>query len=176
MARVHWGTCCEGFCSKEGPLYPIEWSAWNQLECNQLQRALGKLSRSCHQTSNNQPWFTSLEIPWGFLSRAVLHWFNGGLCHARKCQFEDLCEKKRYDSRSPNGRLHEKPSAEGRKRKECWYKFLYQVPTSVLLWENASCVPEIWGRMYDMVLGEPKVWEKGMRNQIPVQPRKVQRN
>jgi hypothetical protein len=35
--------------------------------------------------------------------------------------------------------------------------FLYQVPTSVLLQENVSCVPQIWGRMYNMVLGEPKV-------------------
>jgi hypothetical protein len=27
----------------------------------------------------------------------------------RKCQFEDLDEKKRYDSQLFNGRLHEKP-------------------------------------------------------------------
>jgi hypothetical protein len=32
-----------------------------------------------------------------------------------------LCEKKRYDSRSPNGRLHEKPSAKGGTQKENWY-------------------------------------------------------
>ncbi len=75
----------------------------------------------------------------------------------RKCQFEDLCEKKRYDLRLPNRRLHEKPSAKGRTGKESRYKFLYQVPTSILLQENASCMLEIWGRMYDVVLGEPKV-------------------
>ncbi len=89
MARVHWGTCCEGFCSKEGPHYRFEWSARNQLECDQVQRALEKSSRSCCQTSNNQPWFTSLEIPWGFLSWAVLRWLSVGLCHAKKCQFKD---------------------------------------------------------------------------------------
>ncbi len=89
-ARVRWGTCCEGFCSKEGPHYQMDWSARNQLECVQVQRALGKLSRSCHQTSNNQPWFTSLEIPWGFLSQAVLRWFRQGSCHMRKCQFKDI--------------------------------------------------------------------------------------
>ncbi len=55
LARVCWGTRCKGFCSKEGPHYQIEQSARNQLECDQVQRALGKLSRSCHQTSNNQP-------------------------------------------------------------------------------------------------------------------------
>ncbi len=121
MARVHWGTRCEGFCSEEGPHYCIDQSARNQLERDQVQRAPEKLSRSCHQTSNNQPLFTSLEIPWGFLSQAVLHWLSRGLCHARKYQFEDLCEKKRYDLQSLNGHLHEKPSAKGGTGKECRY-------------------------------------------------------
>ncbi len=48
IARVHWGICCKEFCSKEGLHYWIEQSSWNQLECNQVQRALGKLSRSWH--------------------------------------------------------------------------------------------------------------------------------
>ena len=38
-----------------------------------------------------------------------------------KCQFEDLCEKKRYDLRSPKGHSHEKPLAKGRMGKECRY-------------------------------------------------------
>ncbi len=90
MARVHWGTHCEGFLSNEVPHYWIEQSARNQLERDQVQRALGKLSRSCRQTSNNQPLFTSLEIPWGFLAWAVLRWLSRGLCHVRKCQFKDI--------------------------------------------------------------------------------------
>ncbi len=90
MARVHWGTRCKEFCCEEGPHYWIEQSARNPVECKQVQRALGKLSRSCRQTSNNQPLFTSLEIPWGFLAQAVLHWLSRGLCHTRKCQFEDF--------------------------------------------------------------------------------------
>ncbi len=90
MARVNWGTCCEGFYCKEGPHYRIEQSARNPLEHKQVPRVLGESSRSCCQTSNNQPLFTSLEIPWGFLTWAVLHWFIGGLCHARKCQFKDI--------------------------------------------------------------------------------------
>ncbi len=137
IARVHWGTRCEGFFSKEGPHYHIEQSARNQLECDQVQRAPEKLSRSCCQTSNNQPWFTSMEIPLGFLSQAVLHWLSGGLCHARKCQFKDLDKKKRYDSWSPNERLHKKSSEKGGMGKECRYYFWYQVPTSILLQENA---------------------------------------
>jgi hypothetical protein len=56
MARVHWGTRCEGFCSKEGPHYRMEQSARNQLERDQVERALEKSSGSCPQTSNNQPY------------------------------------------------------------------------------------------------------------------------
>ncbi len=72
MARVRWGTHCEGFHSKEGLHYRIERSAWNQLECNQVQKTLWKSFRSCRQTSNNQPWFMTLEIPWEFLCWAIL--------------------------------------------------------------------------------------------------------
>jgi hypothetical protein len=121
MARVRWGAHCKGFCSKGGLHYPIDQSARNQLERDQVQRAPEKSSSSCCQTSNNQPLFTSLEISLGFLSQAVLHWLSGGLCHARKCQFEDLCEKKRCDLRSPKGHSHEKPLAKGGTGKECRY-------------------------------------------------------
>ncbi len=94
-ARVCWGTCCKGFCSEEGPHYHIEWSARNQLECDQVRRALVKSSRSCHQTSNNQPRFMTWEIPWGFLAWAVLLWLSIGLCHARKCQCEEHCMRRK---------------------------------------------------------------------------------
>ncbi len=50
--------------------------------------------------------------------------------------------------------------AKGGTGKEEWYYFLYQVPTSILLRETASCVPEIWRRMYDVVPREPKVSKK----------------
>ncbi len=42
MARVHWGTCCKGFRSKEVPHYCIERSARNPMECNQMPRVLGE--------------------------------------------------------------------------------------------------------------------------------------
>ncbi len=91
LARVSWGTRCKGFCSKEGLHYHcIKQSARNLLERCQVPKALGELSRSCHQTSNNQPWFRSSEIPWGFLAKAVLCWLSGGSCHARKCHFEEF--------------------------------------------------------------------------------------
>ncbi len=84
LARVHWGIHREGFCSKEGLHYCIRWRARNPLEQDQVQRVLEILSRSCHWMINNQPLFTSLVIPWGFLAWAVLHGCSGGLCHARK--------------------------------------------------------------------------------------------
>jgi hypothetical protein len=90
MARVHWGTHCKGFRCEEGPHYWIEQSARNPLEHEWGLRALGKSSRSYRQTSNNQPLFRSLEIPWGYLAQAVLHWLSRGLCHAKKCQFKDF--------------------------------------------------------------------------------------
>ncbi len=33
-------------------------------------------------------------------------------------------------------------------------------------------VPEIWGRMYDVLPGSAKGMRKGTKNRIPVQPRK----
>ncbi len=57
--RVRWGACYERFHSKEGLHFCIEQSARN---------------RSCHRTSNNQPLFTSLEIPWELLTQAVLRY------------------------------------------------------------------------------------------------------
>ncbi len=56
MARVHWGAHCKGFRSKEGLHYWMERSVRNQLEGDQVQRVLEKLSGGCLQTSNNQPY------------------------------------------------------------------------------------------------------------------------
>ncbi len=47
MARVHWEARCKVFCSKEGPHYRTERSVRNQLERDQVQRVLEKLSGSC---------------------------------------------------------------------------------------------------------------------------------
>ncbi len=60
--------------------------------------ALSKAQGSCHKTSDNQPysqvWKSLLgdSIP----ELYCIAWL--GLGHARKCQFEDFCEKERYDS------------------------------------------------------------------------------
>jgi hypothetical protein len=53
--------------------------------------ALSKAQGSCHRTRDNQPFFTSLEIPWGFLTQAVLHSL-AGLMSRKKVELEDFCE------------------------------------------------------------------------------------
>ncbi len=63
MARVRWEVHCKGFCSKEGPHYHLERSVRNQLERDQVRRALEKPSGSCLLTSINQP----ISLVWKFL-------------------------------------------------------------------------------------------------------------
>jgi hypothetical protein len=58
--------------------------------------ALSKAQGSCHKTSNNQPY----SHFWKSLGDSIpelycVAWL--GLGHARKCQFEDFCEKERYE-------------------------------------------------------------------------------
>ncbi len=64
MARVRWGACCKGFFSEAGLHYQMERSVWNHLECDRGWRAPEKPSRSCLQTSNNQPLFASWKSLW----------------------------------------------------------------------------------------------------------------
>ncbi len=59
--------------------------------------ALSKVQGSCHKTSNNQPY----SRVWKSIGNSIpklycVAWL--GLGHARKCQFEDFCEKERYES------------------------------------------------------------------------------
>jgi hypothetical protein len=78
--------------------------------------ALSKVQGSCHKTSNNQPY----SQVWKFLGDSIpelycVAWL--GLGQARKCQFEDFCEKKGMNCVQSNRRLHQKPLAKGRKGK-----------------------------------------------------------
>jgi hypothetical protein len=59
--------------------------------------ALSKAQGSCHITSNNQP-IHEFGYPFGDSIPGLycVAWL--GLNHVRKCQFEDFCEKERYES------------------------------------------------------------------------------
>ncbi len=105
--------------------------------------------------------FTSLEIPWGFHTRAVLHSLAG------------LMSRKKVSVR---GFLWVR---------KVWFAFAQWTFASETFGERqkASCfekpmhsVPEIWGRMYDVPARNAKCTRNGTRNRIPVQPRKAWRN
>ncbi len=83
----------------------VSGTSWNAIKCKECLRS--HPAAVFRQATINL--FKRSEIPWRFQSRAVLHWLSRGLCHARKCQFEDLDEKKRYDTQLSNGHLHKKP-------------------------------------------------------------------
>ncbi len=87
--KVHWEAHRKGFHSKEGLHYCFWQSVMNQLELNQVQRALEKASGSCLLDKQESTLFLRSEIRSRFQSRAVLHWLSGGLSHAGNCQFDD---------------------------------------------------------------------------------------
>ncbi len=116
MARVHWEARCEGFVARK--VRTIGWNevlrtSWNAIRCKERLRS--HPAAVFWQAAINL--FKSLEILLQFQSQAVLRWFCGGLCHTRKCQFEDF-DDKRHDLRLPYGRLHSCENT--RKRKKQW--------------------------------------------------------
>ncbi len=90
MAGVHWGTRCEGCRSKEGLHYRFERSARNPLERDQVQVVLGNHPEAVIGKQQSTL-FTSLDIPWGFLTRAVLL-CSAGFMSRKKVELEDFCE------------------------------------------------------------------------------------
>ncbi len=80
MAGVCWRSRCKRFCSKEGPHYCFEQNA-------------RKLSSDKQQSTYSQVWISLGDSIPGLY---CITWWS--LTHARKCQFEDFCEKERYES------------------------------------------------------------------------------
>jgi hypothetical protein len=137
--------------------------------------ALSKAQGSCHKTSNNQPYsqvWKSLEdsIP----KLYCVAWL--GLGRARKCQFKDFVRKKVMNHVQSNGRLHQKPLAKGGKGKFTSNEATTRFPQASCFEKPMHSVPETWGRMYDILARSANGMRNGMKNQIPVQPRKAQRN
>jgi hypothetical protein len=137
--------------------------------------ALSKARGSCHKTSDNQPY----SWVWKSLGDSIpklycVAWL--GLGHARKCQFEDFCEKERYELCSVQRTLHQKPSAKGRKGKFTGSEATTRFPQVSCFEKPMRSVPETWGCMYDVLAWSANGTRNGTRNWIPVQPRKAQRN
>ncbi len=100
---------------------------------------------------------TSLEIPWGFHTQAVLPSLAGLMSHKKVSVRGFLWVRK------------------------VWFAFAQRTfaPESFGKRNKASCfekpthsVPEIWGRMYNILPRSAKGTRNGTRNRIPVQPRK----
>ncbi len=89
----------QSICSEEGLHYCFEQSA-------------RKLSSDKQQSTYPRVWISLGDSIPGLYCIAWL-----GLGHARKCQFEDFVRKKGMNHVQSNGRLHQKPSAKGRKGK-----------------------------------------------------------
>jgi hypothetical protein len=79
MAGVRWGSRCKAFVARKAHTI-----------------ALSKARGSCHKTSNNQPYSQVWKSLWNSIPKLYcVAWL--GLDHARKCHFEDFCEKERYE-------------------------------------------------------------------------------
>jgi hypothetical protein len=105
--------------------------------------------------------FTSLEIPWEFHTQAVLCSLAGLMSHEKVSVWGCLWVRK------------------------VWFAFAQRTFASETFGERqkASCfekpihsVPEIWGRMYNVLHHSAKGTRNGTRNWIPVQPRKARCN
>ncbi len=119
---------------------------------------------------------TSLEIPWGFHTRAVLRSLARPRSHkkvsvrgfywVRKVWFvfslKDVSTRN-FRKRAERGKITGSESTTRFPRASCFEK-----PT--------HSVPEIWGRMYDVLAQSANGTRNGMRNRIPVQPGKARRN
>jgi hypothetical protein len=105
--------------------------------------------------------FTSLEIPWGFCSQAVLRSLAGLMSRKKVSVQEFLWVRKVWFAFAQ--RLFASETFGKRQKASCLEK-----PT--------RSVPEIWGRMYDVLPRSAKGTRNGMRNWLPMQPRKAQSN
>ncbi len=175
MARVCKGTLCEGFCSKEGPLYWVDQSARNQLERNHVQRAPEKSSRSCHQTSNNQPLFTV----WKYLGDSFPELYCVDLAEAyvtwENVSLRIYVRRKGMTWDCPMDVCMRNLQQKAERGKNASTNSCTRFPRASYI-EKTCDVCKKYGDACTTWYLEYKRYKNGMRNQIPVQPRKVQRN
>ncbi len=98
-----------------------------------------------------------LEIPWGFHSRAVLRSLAGLMSREKVSVWGFFWVRKEWFAFAQRTFA---PETFGKRRKaSCFEKPMH-------------ALPEIWGRMYDVLTRSAKGTRNKTRNQIPVQPRK----
>ncbi len=102
--------------------------------------------------------FTSLEIPWGFRSRAVLRSLAGLMSRKKVSVWGFLWVRKGWFAFAH--RTFASETFSKRRKASCFEKPM-------------RSVPEIWGRMNDILPRSAKGTRNGTRNWIPMQPRKA---
>jgi hypothetical protein len=105
--------------------------------------------------------FTSFEIPWGFHTQAVLRSLVGLMSRKKVSVQGFLWVRKVWFTFAQWTFASE---TFGKRRKVPCFK------------KPTHSVPEIWGGMYNVLLCSAKGMRNGMRNWIPMQPRKAQSN
>ncbi len=101
--------------------------------------------------------FSSLEIPWGFYTQAVLRSLVG-LMSCEKVSVQGFLWVRKVSFAFAQWMFA--PETFGKRQKaSCFDKPMHSVP-------------EIWGRMYDVPAWSARGTRNGTRNLIPVQPRK----
>jgi hypothetical protein len=120
--------------------------------------------------------FMSLKIPWGFLTRAVLCSLAGLMPRKKSVSSRILVSKKGMICVHPmdvHTRNLLRKAGRGRiTGSESTTRF----PQASCFEKPTRSVPEIWVHMYNVPARSAKGTRIGMRNWIPVQPRKAQRN
>ncbi len=126
-----------------------------------IARKARTIALSKVQGTRQSTLFTSLEIPWGFHTQAVLRSLAGLMSREKVSVWGFLWVRKVWFAFAKRTFT---PETFGKRRKtSCFEK-----PTRY--------VPEIWGRMYNVLPCSAKGTRNGTRNWIPVQPRKGTKN
>ncbi len=122
-----------------------------------VARKARTIALSKAQGTQQSTLFTSLEIPWWFHTRAVLRSLAGLMSRKKVSVWGFLWVRKVLFAFAQRTIA---PETFGKRQKaSCFEK-----PT--------HSVPEILGRMYNVLPRSAKGTRNGMRNQIPMQPRK----
>jgi hypothetical protein len=120
--------------------------------------------------------FTSLEIPWGFHTRAVLRSLARPRSRKKVSVWGFYWVRMVWFAFSPTDvrmrNLWQKPERGKITGRESTTKF----PRASCFEKPTHSVPEIWGLMYNVLAWSANCTRNGTRNWIPVQPRKAQRN
>jgi hypothetical protein len=109
---------------------------------------------------DNQP-YSRMEIPWVIHTQAVLRSLGGLMSRKKVSVWGFLWVRKVWFAFAQ--RTFASETFGKRQKVSCFEK-------------QSHSVPEIWGRMYDILARSANGTRNGTRNRIPVQPRKAQRN